>query len=156
MLPTVTILTAAPSAPPPEVSSGQAPADLAPVLPLPVPNMTTIADSAAPRASIRFDHATLRSEPAGTHTRYTIALTSRPDEAWYGAYAAVCDAAGLLKSFPVDRGRATVTFSCRVVEGPAHVIDMLEKLEELLVSAERRLETFHAVRPAAGPRAIAS
>lgn len=118
--------------------------------------MTTIADPGGSRASIRFDHSTLRSEPAGSHTRYTIALTGRPDEAWYGAYAAACDEAGLLRAFPVDRGRATVTFSCRVVEGPALVIEMLERLEELLVSTERRLETFHAARPLPGPRAIAS
>ena len=118
--------------------------------------MTTSADSGRRSAQIGLDHATLRSEPAGTHTRYTISLTSRPDEAWYGAYAAACDAAGLLRAFPVDRGRATVTFSCRVVEGPAYVIEMLEKLEELLASADHRLETFHAARPPAGPRAIAS
>src|SRR5262245_54429051 len=106
---TVTILAGSPVDPAQEVSVNQVAGVLAPVLRLPVRNMTTNADSdlGSPRASIRFDHATLRSEAAGTHTRYTIALTSRPDAAWYGAYAAACDQAGLLRTFPVDRGRAT-------------------------------------------------
>jgi hypothetical protein len=107
--------------------------------------------------SIRFDHATLRSEAAGTHTRYTISLTGQPDEAWYGAYAAVCDEAGLLRSFPIDRGRGTISFSCRAVEGPAHVIELLEKLEELLVAVERRLEGWCTVDLAgSGPSALVS
>ena len=106
---------------------------------------------------IRFDHATLRSEAAGTHTRYTVSLTGNPDEAWYGAYAAVCDGSGLLRTFPIDRGRGTITFSCRVVEGPAHVIEMLEKLEELLASVEKRLEGWQTVRRLGpGPSALAS
>ena len=79
-------------------------------------------------ASPRVDHATLRSQEAGTHTRYTVSLTARPDEAWYGAYAAVCDEAGVLRNFPVDRGRGTVSFSCRIVEGPAHVIECSRSL----------------------------
>jgi hypothetical protein len=106
---------------------------------------------------IRFDHATLRSEPAGTHTRYTIALTRRPDEAWYGAYSAVCDEAGVLRYFPIDRGRGTISFSCRVVEGPAHVIEMLEKLEEVLESVERRLGRWQTARSAdSGPMVLRS
>jgi hypothetical protein len=108
-------------------------------------------------APIRFDHATLRSEAAGTHTRYTLSLSGQPDEAWYGAFAAVCDEAGLLRNFPVDRGRGTISFSCRVVEGPAHVIEMLEKLEELLAAAGARLERWQADRRVGpGPSAIAS
>jgi hypothetical protein len=95
---------------------------------------------------VRFDHATLRSEDAGTHTRYTISLTGRMDEAWHGAYAAVCDETGLLRTFKVDRGRGTVTFSSPVVEGPAHVIEMLEKLEEVLTSVERRLGGWQTAR----------
>ena len=95
---------------------------------------------------IRLDHATLRSEAAGTHTRYTISLTRRPDEAWYGAYAAACDEAKVLRAFPIDRGRGTISFSCRVVEGPAHVIEMLEKLEEVLMSVERRLGEWQTAR----------
>jgi hypothetical protein len=94
---------------------------------------------------IGFDHSTLRSEAAGTHTRYTVSLTARPDEAWCGAYAAVCDEAGL-RAFKLDRGRGTITFPCPVVEGPAHVIEMLEKLEEVLTSVERRLGSWQTGR----------
>ena len=92
---------------------------------------------------VRIDHATLRSEPAGTHTRYTVSLTGRPCAGWQAAYVAACDHAGLARMFPLDWGRGTVTFSCRVVEGPTHVMEMLERLEDLLVSAERRYEAWH-------------
>ena len=111
----------------------------------------------APSAPIRLDHATLRGEAAGTHTRYTVSLTGRPDEAWYGAYAAVCGQAGLSRNFPVDRGRGTISFSCRVVEGPAQVIEMLEKLEEVLTSVERRLGGWQTARSTdSGPVAFGS
>ena len=117
----------------------------------------TIPIPASPSGPIRFDHATLRSEAAGTHTRYTVSLTARPDEAWYGAYAAVCDEAGVLRTFPIDRGRGTISFACRVVEGPAHVIETLEKLEEVLASVERRLGSWQTRRSAdSGPVAFVS
>ena len=111
--------------------------------------------SGAMASPIRIDHATLRSQEAGTHTRYTVSLTARPDEAWYGAYAAVCDEAGVLRNFPVDRGRGTISFSCRIVEGPTHVIEMLEKLEEVLTSVERRLGSWQTGRSTdSGPMTI--
>lgn len=109
--------------------------------------MTSIANSAGGWTEpIRFDHSTLRSEPAGTHTRYTISLTGQRDDAWHAAYATTCEQAELTRIFPLDRGRGTVTFSCRVVEGPAHVIEMLEKLEEVLMSVERRLGSWQTAR----------
>jgi hypothetical protein len=107
----------------------------------------TFGSSSLPKASpVGIDHGSLHSQEAGTHTRYTISLTGRPDEAFYGAYAAVCDETGVLRNFPVDRGRGTISFSCRVVEGPAHVIEMLEKLEEVLTSVERRLGSWQTAR----------
>ncbi|MET0618810.1 MAG: hypothetical protein ABW056_00960, partial [Thermoanaerobaculia bacterium] len=114
--------------------------------------------SSLPMASpVAIDHGSLRSQEAGTHTRYTISLTGRPDEAWYGAYAAVCDEAGVVRNFPVDRGRGTVSFSCRVVEGPAHVIEMLEKLEEVLTSVARRRGRWQTARATdAGPSLLIS
>jgi hypothetical protein len=108
-------------------------------------------ETSATEGPIRIDHATLRSEPAGSHTRYTIGLAGRPDDAWYAAYQAAREHAGMTQSFPIDRARATVSFSCRVVEGPAHVMEMLERLEALLVSAERRYDAWHP-RAAPTPR----
>jgi len=117
---------------------------------------STFGSSSLPKASpVGIDHSSLRSEEVGTHTRYTVSLTARPDEAWYGAYAAVCDEAGVLRNFPVDRGRGTVSFSCRIVEGPTHVIEMLEKLEEVLTSVERRLGSWQTGRSTdSGPMTI--
>ncbi len=138
-----------------ETQSNQRKPDLAPVLRLTCPVTNSMSPSTA--GPIRLDHATLRSEAAGTHTRYTIALTGRPDEAWYGAYAAVCDGPGLLRTFPIDRGRGTISFSCRVVEGPTHVIEMLEKLEEVLTSVERRLGSWQTARSTdSGPMTVVS
>lgn len=155
VLPEVTFRDVTPRGPEPETQSNQAGPRLAPVL----RSTCTVTNQipATANGPIRFDHATLRSEAAGTHTRYTVSLTGNPDEAWYGAYAAVCDGSGLLRTFPIDRGRGTITFSCRVVEGPAHVIEMLEKLEELLASVEKRLEGWQTVRRLGpGPSALAS
>jgi len=61
----------------------------------------------------------------------------------------------VLRNFPVDRGRGTVSFSCRIVEGPTHVIEMLEKLEEVLTSVERRLGSWQTGRSTdSGPMTI--
>jgi hypothetical protein len=138
-----------------EAQSNQRNPDLAPILRFTCP--VTNSMSASTAEPIRLDHATLRSEAAGTHTRYTVSLTRRPDEAWYGAYAAVCDGPGLLRTFPIDRGRGTISFSCRVVEGPTHVIEMLEKLEEVLTSVERRLGSWQTARSTdSGPMKVVS
>jgi hypothetical protein len=99
-------------------------------------------ETTTPDGPIGIDHATLRSDSAGSHTRYTIALTGRPGEAWYMAYQAAREQAGLTKSFSIDRSRAVISFSVRVVEGPAHVMEMLERLEALLVSAEQRCDAW--------------
>ena len=120
-------------------------------------NNAILAPTAAPARPIRLDHTSLRSEEAGTHTRYTISLTGQPDEAWYGAYSAVCDEAGMLRTFPIHRGRGTISFSIRAVEGPAHVIDLLEKLEEVLTSVERRLGGWQTARSTdSGPMSLRS
>ncbi len=108
-------------------------------------------ETTTPDGPIGIDHATLRSESAGSHTRYTIGLTGRPSEAWYAAYQAVREQAGLSRSFSIDRSRAVVAFSVRVVEGPAQVMEMLERLEALLVSAEQRCDAWHD-RAAPTPR----
>ena len=148
----------APSACAARIPWNQGRGSLAPVLPSPCTvNNSMPSQMAGPARSIRLDHATLRSESAGTHTRYTVGLTGRPDEAWHGAYAAACDEAKVLRTFPIDRGRGTISFSCRVVEGPTHVIEMLEKLEEVLQSVERRLGEWQTARSTdSGPFTLVS
>ena len=96
----------------------------------------------------------VRSEAAGTHTRYTVSLTdslTRP-----GTAPTPPSATGRAPSDLPDRSSARddhVLLPRR--RGPGHVIEMLEKLEELLATVERRLEGWQAVRRVGpGPSAL--
>ena len=112
----------------------------------------TNTSSARASTPVRLDHATLRGQEAGSHTRYTVSLRGRPDDGWLEAYRAVCEESSTHQSFPLDRRSRTISFSCLNVEGPTLVFDMLERLEALLVLVERRYEAWHSQESSAAPR----
>ncbi len=90
------------------------------------------------RVGVELDHASLRGQAAGSDTRYTVAVRGTADQDWADAYVEVQQALVPYRRFQLDRRTRTVSFSCPTVEGPAFVFEMLERLEELLVIAERR------------------
>lgn len=84
------------------------------------------------------DHSTLEGEPADTETHYTVALTGPVDDRWIEAYRiAQADSTGF-RRFRLDRGAKTVSFTCRAVEGPAQVFEVLERLEALVKLANQQ------------------
>jgi hypothetical protein len=96
--------------------------------------------------SIALDHSTLKGDPSAGDTRYTIALTGPIDDRWVTTYLATQAESTGYRRFRLDRETGTVSFTCRTVDGPAHVIDVLERLEAFLalvnrqVMANRRIE----------------
>ncbi len=115
-------------------------------------------DSIGSEAGVSLDHSSLRGQPAGGDTRYTIAVRGVADEAWAEAYRSVQETAVPLRRFVLDRRTRTVAFSCPSVEGPAFVFEMLERLEGLLELVDRRLLSDRAratgVAPAPALRTI--
>jgi hypothetical protein len=82
--------------------------------------------------AVRVDHSTLRGETAGTDTRYTVGLLGVVDEAWAAAYRTIQSESTGYRRFRLDASSRTISFSCRTVDGTAHVFEALERLEALL------------------------
>ena len=103
--------------------------------------MTDVKRNSASGSPMRLDHGTLRGEPGASHTHYSVALTGNVEERWTQAFRAVCSQTGANRVFVLNPRSATVSFSCRTLEGPTLVFEMLDRLEKLLAVADRRLAT---------------
>src|SRR5262245_46850017 len=90
-------------------------------------------------APARLNHTSLRGEQGASHTHYSIALHGGSGERWAAAFRAVCAESTAHRSFQLNPRSGTVSFSCRTLEGPAQVFEMLERLESLLSQADRRV-----------------
>jgi hypothetical protein len=82
--------------------------------------------------AVRVDHSTLRAETVGTDTRYTVALTGVVDARWTETYRATQGESTGYRRFRLDPSSRTISFSCRTVDGTAHVFEALDRLEALL------------------------
>jgi len=89
---------------------------------------------------IRLEHATLRGEHAGVETRYTVALSRTADPRWVGALRALQAEMPQHRRFQLEPGGTALAFSCKSVEGPSGVFEMLQRAESLLEMLGRRLE----------------
>ena len=94
------------------------------------------------------DHSTLRGEPTDHETLYTIALRGFIDERWAEAFRIAQTESTSYKRFRLDRATATISFTCRNVDGPVFVFDVLERLEALRKSVNERVEFWHTQNPA--------
>src|SRR5262245_31679307 len=101
--------------------------------------MTDVKRRAASGSPMRLDHGSLRGEPGASHTHYSVALTGDVEERWTTAFRAVCAQSGANRVFVLNPRSATVSFSCRTLEGPALVFEMLDRLEKLLAVTDRRI-----------------
>src|SRR5262245_24162919 len=104
----------------------------------------------------RLDHSSLRGEPGASHTHYSIALHGGVDERWTQAFRAVCAQSTANRVFVLNPRSGTISFSCRTLEGPAHVFEMLERLESLLAIVDRRLALAPIPRGSITPPAPAA
>lgn len=100
-------------------------------------------------SEVKLDLSRLKGEPAGTDTRYTVALAGPAGQEWVEAYRMLQQAEPAAhRRFELDVARASVRFSCRTVDGTGVVFDLLEQLETIV----ERVNQVIAVRRAAGPR----
>jgi hypothetical protein len=90
------------------------------------------------------DHSTLRGQPEGSETRYTIGLKGSVDDRWAEAFRLTQAESPVFLRFRLDRGSSSIGFSCRTVDGAVLVFDVLERLEALLKAVNRRAEAWHA------------
>jgi hypothetical protein len=100
---------------------------------------------------IRLEHATLRGQDEGSQTRYTVSLSRPADARFIEALRQVHAENPQLRRLQLEPGGAAFAFSCRSVEGPSGVFEMLQRAESLLELLGRRLEeaTPRDVVPAA-------
>jgi hypothetical protein len=94
------------------------------------------------------DHATLKGEHGVNETRYTIALRGFVDDRWAEAFRLSQAESPLFQRFRLNRGTATIGFTCREVDGAVFVIEMLETLDRLLKSSNERLDFWRHQNPA--------
>jgi hypothetical protein len=88
---------------------------------------------------VAVDHSTLKGEPSGTDTRYTVALIGPMDEVWAEAYRILqADSTGF-RRLRLDCASRTVSFTCRAIDGPAQVFDILERLDALIKRVNRQI-----------------
>ena len=78
------------------------------------------------------NHATLKGRPSETETQYTVGLSGPVDARWVERFRAFQAESTGFRRFRLDASSATVSFSCRTVEGPTQVIEVLERLDALL------------------------
>jgi hypothetical protein len=89
---------------------------------------------------IRLEHASLRGQEAGSEMRYTISLSRPADARFVAALQAVQAEMPQHRRFQLEPSGAAFAFSCRSVEGPSGVFEMLQRAESLLELLGRRLD----------------
>jgi hypothetical protein len=105
------------------------------------------------------DHSTLRGVSSDSETRYTVALKGLVDGRWAEALRLTHASSHQYRAFRHDAGSATISFSCRTVDGAAQVFEALDLLEELVATVNEQAENWRAdgipAAFAAGPRGAA-
>jgi len=93
--------------------------------------MTSVLDERrATRVGV--DHSTLKGEPAGVDTRYTVGLVGPLDDVWAEAYRMQQADSTAFRRLRLDPATRTVSFTCRGIDGPTQVFDILERLDALI------------------------
>ena len=81
---------------------------------------------------VAVDHSTLKGEPAGADTRFSVVLIGPLDEIWAEAYLMHQADSTAFRRLRLDKASRTVTFTCRAIDGPTQVFDVLERLDALI------------------------
>jgi hypothetical protein len=84
------------------------------------------------------DHSTLKGEPSGTDIRYSVALIGPLDQVWAEAYRILQADSTAFRRLHLDAASRTVSFTCRTIDGPAQVFDILERLDALIKRVNRQ------------------
>src|SRR5262245_46181685 len=82
---------------------------------------------------VSLDQAGMDWEKAGPlFERYAVALIRRVDRRWADSYAAVLKDRPNLARFRLEPAVGQVSFTCRSTDGPAEVMGVLKRLEEMI------------------------
>ncbi|HEY6930685.1 MAG TPA: hypothetical protein VJA66_13480 [Thermoanaerobaculia bacterium] len=81
--------------------------------------------------------------------RYSVPLRGTMDGAWADCYRRASSESAEFSRFQLDAERRTVTFSCRVDDGPAKIQAALKRLELLVTFVNQRAASSAPVSHAA-------
>ncbi|MGH9366106.1 MAG: hypothetical protein ACRD3M_00340 [Thermoanaerobaculia bacterium] len=121
---------------------------------------------------VTLDQAGMDWQKAGPlFERYAIGLTGRVDRRWADCFAKVTRERPNLARFRLEPAAGQVSFTCRATDGPAEVMGVLKRLEEMIglvneaatLAAKAELEQAHSrsrgaasAEPAHGAGALAA
>jgi hypothetical protein len=89
-------------------------------------------------ATVSVDHSTLKGEPSGTDTRYSVSLVGPIDQVWTEAFRILQADSTMFRRLRLDAPARQVTFTCRAIEGPTLVFEILERLDALIKRVNRQ------------------
>jgi hypothetical protein len=78
------------------------------------------------------DHSTLKGEVSGTDTRYSVGLIGQLDAPWAQTFQRLQADSSAIQRFRLDVSKRTISFTCREIEGPARVFEVLVRLDVLI------------------------
>ncbi|HEY7575382.1 MAG TPA: hypothetical protein VIB08_09490 [Thermoanaerobaculia bacterium] len=82
---------------------------------------------------VTLDQAGMDWQKAGPlFERYAIGLVGRIDRRWADSYARLVKDRPNLARFRLEPGALQVSFTCRATDGPAEVMGVLKRLEEMI------------------------
>jgi hypothetical protein len=90
-------------------------------------------------AGVGVDHSTLKGEPSGSDTHYTVSLIGPLDAIWAEAYRILQADSTAFRRLRLDPAARRVSFTCRAIEGPAQVFEILERLDALIKRVNRHV-----------------
>ena len=106
-------------------------------------------DVAVEEGGLNFEHAGPLFE------RYVVNLAGRLDRRWADCYNRMSTGSPSTARFKLEPGASTVSFTCRSSDGPAEVMGVLKRLEDLLVKVNKAASA-EATTPAPAPARIGS
>lgn len=90
-------------------------------------------------AGVGVDHSTLKGTALGGETRYTVALIGAVDAVWAEAYRILQADSTMFRRLRLDLASREVSFTCRAIEGPTQVFEILERLDALIKRVNRHV-----------------
>jgi hypothetical protein len=82
---------------------------------------------------VSLDQAGMDWQKAGPlFERYAVGLIGRVDRRWADCYAKLIKDRPNLARFRLEPGAAQISFTCRATDGPAEVMGVLKRLEEMI------------------------
>jgi hypothetical protein len=101
---------------------------------------------------VSVEQAGLEWEPVGPlFERYKVGLAGVIDRRWVACYMRIAGDATAYTRFRLDPATSSVSFTCRKTDGPAQVMAVLGKLEELVALVNREATEEAQIADATGP-----